>query len=111
MKKMRRTPRFYDGPAVTTHQLSDLLGGMFVSIGERYRERPDLILAAWPQVIGPKLASMTQALSFVDGVLIVKVNNSTLYTLLSRHEHQRLLQTLRCHFPKIEFKNIQFKIG
>ena len=28
---------------------------------------PDLILAAWPEVIGPKLASMTQAISFENG--------------------------------------------
>jgi hypothetical protein len=70
-----RTPKNYDGTAVTTHQMSELLPTVLAQIGKVYQQRPDLILAAWPQIIGPKLAAMTQALSFIDGVLTVKVRN------------------------------------
>ena len=64
-----RTPRQYDGTRITTHRMTDLLPVVLAKIGEVYQDRPDLILAIWPEIIGPKLASMTQAASFVDGIL------------------------------------------
>ena len=75
-------------------------------IGEMHRERPDLILASWPEIIGSKLAPMTKAISFEAGILYIKVNISTLYSLLSQHERGRLLKCLRDRFPAVEFKNI-----
>jgi hypothetical protein len=65
----------------------------------------------WPDVIGPKLASMTQAHSFVDGVLLVKVKNSTLHSLLSQNDKPRILNLLRKRFPNVEIKTIYFRIG
>lgn len=106
-----RTPRNYDGTALTTHRMSDLLPGVIANITEVYKDRPDLVLAAWPDIIGDKLSGMTQAVSFLEGVLTVKVKNSTFYTLLSQNEKPRLLTILRQKFPKVEIKNILFRIG
>ena len=89
----------------------DLLPQILSKIGESQCLRGDLVLAAWPDVIGPKLAGMTQALSFVEGVLVVKVKNSTLHSLLSQNDKLRLLQLLRKKFSRIEIKNIHFRIG
>lgn len=100
-----------DGSGLTNKQLKDLLPKVLGHIGAMHRDRPDLILEAWPQVIGEKLASMTKAVAFEKGILVVKVRNSTLYSLLSQHERGRLLKSLRGKFPSVEIKNIYFRIG
>lgn len=110
-KSIRRTPKGYDGTGLTTHRVSDLLSQVMSQIGDAYQDRPDLILAAWPDIIGQKLAPMAQAVSFVDGVLSVKVKNSTLHSLLSQKDKLRILNSLRQKFPKVEIKNVVFRIG
>jgi hypothetical protein len=106
-----RTPRQYDGTQVTSHRMADLLPRVLSKIGEVYQQRSDLILAIWPEIIGDRLASMTQAVSFADGVLVVKVKNSTLHSLLSQNDKLRILNLLRQKFPHAEIKNIYFRIG
>jgi hypothetical protein len=100
-----------EGAEQTNKQLKDLLPKALGKIGALHRDRPDLILAAWSQVIGEKLAPMTKAVSFDQGILVVKVGNSTLYSLLSQHEKGRLIRCLREKFPSVEIKNIHFRIG
>lgn len=107
----RRTPRNYDGPETTTHRLHDLMPGVLARISTTFADRPDLILAAWPDVIGERLAPMTKAVSFVDGVMTVIVKNSTLYSLLSKNDKPKLVQALKAKFPKIPIKTILFRIG
>jgi hypothetical protein len=89
--------------------MTELLPSVLQTIGEIYKERPDLILASWPLIIGPQLAAMTQAVSFTDGILSVVVNNSTLLFLLSQKERPRILNLLRVKFPKTHIKNILFR--
>ena len=109
---MRRTPRNYDGSAVTTHHLSVLSSGVLSGIRAVYEERPDLILAAWPEVIGFKLANMTQAVSFSEGLLVVKVSNAPLHSLLNQpQDRQRILNRLREQFPKADIKGVIFRRG
>lgn len=110
-KSVRRTPKNYDGTGVTTHQVNELLPAVLSKIEETYHERPDLILAFWPEVIGPQLSSMTQAVSFVDGVLTVKVKNSTLHSLLSGRDKARILERVKQKFPKSCIQNIMFRIA
>lgn len=110
-KTAPRTPKNYDGTGVTTHRVSDLLPVVLSQISETYKDRPDLILAAWPEIIGSKLAAMTQAVSFHEGILTVKVKNSTLHSLLSRHDKYRILAALRQKFSNIYIQNIVFRIG
>jgi hypothetical protein len=96
---------------LTNKQLKDLLPKVLGQIGALHRDRPDLILAAWPQIIGEKLASMARAVSFEKGILVVKVSNSTLYSLLSQSERGKLLKSLRGKFPSAGIKNIFFRMG
>ncbi len=44
--------------------MKDLLPKVLNEINMIHRDRPDLILAAWPQIIGDKLAAMTKAVAF-----------------------------------------------
>lgn len=111
MGRIHRTPRGYDGPGVTTHKVGDLLTNVLATIGDSFKERPDLLLAAWPEIIGQKLAPMTQAVSFCEGVLLVKVKNSTLYSLLNQNDKLKILNSLRQKFPKMQIKNVVFRIG
>lgn len=97
--------------ALTSHHISELLPKFLEEMGGMYHGRPDLVLAAWPEVIGASLAPMTQAVSFVDGVLVVKVRNSTLYSLLVQNERGRLMKSLREKFPKTEIKTLHFRLG
>lgn len=110
-KKYRRTPRNYDGSAPTSHRVQDVLPTVLEKLGSVYESRPDLILASWPDVIGPRLATMTKAESFVDGVLTVKVNNSTLHSLLSQNDRPRIVKLLRQKFPKVTIRTVLFKMG
>lgn len=110
-RKIRRTPRGYDGPGVTTHRFTDVLSSVLATIGDLYNKRPDLVMAAWPEIIGPKLATMTQVVSFQEGILTVKVKNSTLHSLLSQHDRLRILNHLRQKFPKVSINSIVFRIG
>lgn len=109
--KYKRTPRGYDGSELTTHRIGDILPSIIDQISETFADRPDLILASWPDLIGSRLAPMTQAVSFDDGVLVVKVKNSTLYSLLNQNDKPKLVLALRKKFPKVEIKTILFRIG
>lgn len=110
-KSSLRKPRNYDGTELTTRKLGQILPLVLSKIGEVYHQRSDLIIAMWPNLIGPELAKMAQAVSFVNGILNVKVKNSTLHSLLSQNEKTRLLRLLREKFPQVEIKSIYFRIG
>ncbi len=107
----RRLPKGYNGTATTFHRVGDLLPLALKEIGCRYQDRPDLILAAWPDIIGLKLAPMTRVTTFEEGILTVKVSNSTLYSLLSQHEKKRILERLRSRFPTVPIHAIHFRFG
>lgn len=106
-----RRSRYYDGTQVTTQQLSTLLSKAIDGLRAAQGQKPELVMGAWPEVIGPTLAAMTQPLSFSDGVLVVKVRNSTLHSLLSRHDKPRILKQLRQKFSQITIRNIIFRMG
>lgn len=107
----QRTPKNYDGTQVTTHRVGDLLPKVLEKIGEVYQDRPDLILAAWPDIIGPQLSTKTKAVSFINGNLLVKVTNSTTHSVLHQYDKQKILEKLRQKFPKIKINNVFFRIG
>ncbi len=108
---MKRTPRNYRGAETTTHRLSDLLPQILNKMGSNFKDRPDIILATWPDIIGPRLEKMTEAVSFIEGILTVKVKNSTLYALLDQQDKPKLLKELRLRFPNVMIKSILFRIG
>lgn len=95
---------------VTSKQLVHLLPNVLSRIGQKYQSRPDLILNAWPSIIGSKLADQTRATAFVDGVLFVSVKNSTLYSLLTQHDKPRIIQNLREKFPHTTIKTVVFRL-
>lgn len=110
-KFVSRLSRQYDGTQRTGYRIGDLLPKVLSKIEKAYHQRSDLILASWPEIIGAKLAAMTQAVAFTEGILFVKVKSSTLHSLLSQNDRLRILNLLRKKFPQTEIKNICFRIG
>jgi len=106
-----RIPKHYGGTRITSRSITQLLPQVLFKIGQVYHQKGEIVIAIWPDIIGSSLAAMTQAVSFIDGVLLVKVKNSTLHSLLSQNEKPRLLRILREKFPQVEIKTIYFRIG
>lgn len=112
MKKTgHRLPKGYNGTELTTKQFRDIIPSVLSAIHSTYEERPDLIIASWPQLVGPKIAKFTSPESFIEGILKVKVYNSTLYSLLNQTEKAKLLAAFRRKFPKVEIKDLIFRMG
>lgn len=101
----------YDGSGTTSRLVCELVPGVMNKITQAVEERPDLVLAAWPEIIGAQLAPMTEVVSFSQGVLSVKVKNATLYSLLSQREKGRILAHLKKRFPKTTFVAVNFRMG
>jgi hypothetical protein len=110
-RPFKRTPRHYDGTDRTGKEISTLLPELLQKVTSHFQDRPDLILLAWPEVIGEKLSAMTKAVSFVGGVLTVRVHNSSLYSLLVQNEKERLRDLLQKKFPSVLIRTIVFRLG
>ena len=110
-KRESRTPKGYDGTKTTTKKMGDVLPNVLYTVEKIFGDRPDLIMAAWPDLIGSKFVSMTRAESFAGGVLVVRVTNSTLLSLLSQYEKPKLLSKLKERFPTSNIQQLVFKIG
>ncbi len=103
----------YDGGVLqraTNRHLRELLPRVVGRIGARCADRPDLVMAAWGDIVGPKLAPSAVAESFVDGVLTVSVAHSPLYSVLQR-DREQLVRKLRRRFPKTKIQMIRLRIG
>jgi len=104
----KRTPRHYKGTQPTSKNLAELLPEALQAIRQKAGEPTEEIFAYWPTLLGEKMAPLTEPVSYVDGVLTVKVKSSTLYSLLSVHERPRLLRELK---EKFSIRNIRFRVG
>ena len=91
--------------------ISEILPGVLSNIEDKYKKNPSNIIASWPEIIGKKLAPMTKVISYSDGILIIKVKSSTLYSLLNNYEKDKLLQKLQDKFSKKIIQKIHFKLG
>jgi len=108
---MKRTPKNYDGNTPTGKKIEDLLPEILTNLSGKVSDQPHLIIEAWPQVVGERIAKMSRAVSFDSGILKVLVKNSTLLSLLVEHEKHRLMASFQERFPKVKFQDIFFKIG
>ncbi len=108
---MKRTPKNYDGNTPTGKKIEDLLPEILTNLSGKVSDQPHLIIEAWPQVVGERIAKMSRAVSFDSGILKVLVKNSTLLSLLVEHEKHRLMASFQERFPKVNFQDIFFKIG
>ena len=81
--------------------MTDFLPYVLSQVGRLMEEDSSAVLQAWPDIIGATLAPMTQAVSYTEGVLTVRVKNSTLYSLLYQRDKPHLLRALKKRFPQV----------
>ncbi len=98
-------------PKVTSKPIQSLLPHFLDQVNRNCDQRYDLIPLAWPEIVGEKLAPMTRAGVFKDGVLEVKVTNSTLLSILNHTEKKILLKKLKEKFPKTDIREIRFRLS
>ena len=95
----------------TSRQIKHLLPHILTGICTKLEANPVQISNVWKEIVGGKIARLTQVIELSEGVLKVKVDNSTLYSLLVEHEKQRLLKVLQKRLPKLRIKTLLFRIG
>lgn len=105
----RRNPKDYAGTHRTSHFLAQIAPTVVETLRKGVQDNPDTVLLAWPEVVGPVHAQMARAEQFSDGTLVVKVKNSTLYSLLCQ-DKRRILDRMRCKAPSVEIRNIIFRM-
>jgi hypothetical protein len=109
--RYKRTPRNFEGTGLSHHLIGDILPEVMKKIESGYDQKNLSIHQGWKEVVGEKLFPMTEVISMVNGILTVKVKNSTLYSLLCQQEKPRLLQSLQKKFSERTIRDIQFRIG
>ena len=87
-----------------------ILPGVIGKIEKNYKNNPSNIIETWPIIIGKKLAPMTKVESLQNGTLVVKVKNSTLYSLLTSYEKEKILKKLQTKFSKNVIQKLYFKL-
>lgn len=93
-------------------QLKTLLPDFLKKIEEQLISTdPNIVIAAWNELIPNQWKSMLHPLSFQKGLMTVMVKNAALYSIMVRQEKGKLLAALREKFPQVEIKNIVFRIG
>lgn len=105
------SPYFRKKNQVTSKPIPALCDRFLQKLNQQQDQRVDLVLLAWPQIVGEHLAPMTKAKRLFEGVLEVTVSNSSLLSILSIQEKATLLKKLKEKFPKTDIKDIRFRIG
>lgn len=103
-----RTPRNYSGIENPVKKMADLLPEYLTDLGIKLSDPREEIYRFWNELMGEKMAPLTEPVSLVDGVLTVKVKSSTLYSLLVAYERPRLLERLK---EKFSIRNVVFRVG
>ncbi len=88
--------------------MGDLLPEILTNLGRKVGDKREEVYRFWYELIGEKMAPLTEPVSLIDGILTVKVKSSTLYSLLCQHEKGRLLQRLQ---DKFSIRNLVFRVG
>ena len=111
-RDFQKTPFSHEGDGSPSKHLGDLLIAHLGVIQSRYGAKTHRAVDMWPHIVGPKIASMTQAVRIEEQVLYVKVKNSTLLSLLStKEDKQKILTIMRKQLPGIAIRDIMFRIG
>jgi len=95
----------------TNKVVKNFLPKILLDIEKDYLKNPNSIIEYWPKIIGKKLEPMTKVISFKNNILYILVKSSTLYSILTLNEKEKLLKLMQKKFSKDVIKNIIFKIG
>lgn len=97
------------GGGGAVRRLKEVVPLALAQAGSRARMERALLLASWKEMVGPKLARLTEALALEDGVLTVRVADPVLAHQLT-YRRLDLLQRLSARFPG-KVREIRFRVG
>jgi predicted nucleic acid-binding Zn ribbon protein len=95
----------------TAKPISESLGKLMSSLGLGERLRENEVRRAWKDVVGDFLATHSEPQALRNGVLIVRVLQSTVYFELERMWKREILAKLKQRFGARTVRDIKFRIG
>ena len=75
------------------------------------RLQEDQVLEAWTELVGPFISKHASPLKLAQGVLHVRVLQSTVHYELDRVWKPQILQKFRARFGQRTIREIRFKLG
>ena len=105
---VKRTAKSYDGVPFPVHRIDQILPELLTKIAHKRALPLEKISSLWSSLLGKELASFTKVLSFSEGILLIEVQSSTLFSLLNQQEKPRLLQELQQRFS---IHDLRFRVG
>ncbi len=97
--------------ATTIKHMSQVLSQYLEELERLRKVNPQKLIKAWHSVMDPKYEGMTAAVGYQDEELLVKVSNSSLFSLLKQTNQKSMLEQLREIAPKTPVKKIHFLFG
>ncbi len=105
---MERTKRYFDGTGVTGKKISELLPEILGGLAPKGTDEREALWRLWMDLLGEKMGTLTQIVSWKNRVLTIKVKSATLYALLAQREKGRLLQEIQ---KKFAVQELVFRVG
>jgi len=98
-------------PADRMQSVGDALEGVMRKLGLQERLTEGQIFKAWKEIVGDWFALHTCPDRIRDGVLYVRVVQSTVHYELDRNCKARIIQKLKARFGAGRVRDIRFRIG
>jgi predicted nucleic acid-binding Zn ribbon protein len=94
-----------------TQAVSDALEKVMKQLGLQERLTESQILAAWREIVGEWFFLHTCPDRLRDGVLFVRVVQSSVHFELDRNCKPRIIQKLKAKFPGTRIRDVKFRLG
>lgn len=98
-------------PADRTQPVAATLDKVMRQLGLTERLTEGQILAVWREIVGEWFALHTFPDKLRDGVLIVRVVQSSIHYELDRNWKPQIIQKLKARFGTSRIRDIRFRIG
>jgi predicted nucleic acid-binding Zn ribbon protein len=98
-------------PADRTQVVGETLEKVMRQLGLAERLTEGQILAAWKDIVGEWFALHTCPDRIRDGVLYVRVVQSTVFYELDRNWKPKIIQKLKARFGPNRVRDVRFRIG
>jgi predicted nucleic acid-binding Zn ribbon protein len=98
-------------PADRTRSVADTLGAVMRQLGIEERLTESQILAAWREIVGEWFALHTHPDRLREGVLYVRVVQSSIHCELDRNCKAQIVQKLKARFGAKRVRDLKFRVG
>ena len=110
-RSVGRVPRGYDGKKPTGRLIGTMTDSILNQISKKFDAKPQNIYNVFLTLMNDQVRPLVKPYNFHNGVLVVKVKNGTLLSILATQERGRLISEMRAKLPRAEIQNIVFQIG